>query len=403
MSTSTPKINVNFPPKFKSLFRPHRYKVYYGGRGSAKSWSVARFLILQSLRSPIRILCTREFQNSISASVLQLIASQIKLMKLDALFDVQKNTIKSITGSDFIFEGLRHNVTKIKSMEGIQYCWIEEGEKISAESLDVLIPTIRKPGSEIIITFNPDSLDDPVYQRYVVNPPDGCITQKVNYFDNKHFPDVLRREMEYMKRVDYQRYLHIWEGEARTHSDAQIFNGKFISDDFETPDDALFYYGADFGFSTDPSTLIRCYIRDNMLYIDHEWWGLHVEIDELPEAYKTVPDSQEWWIEADSSRPDTISYIKRKGYRIRGVEKTKVEDGIEFLKSFEKIVVHSRCKHTLEEFKNYSYIVDRLSGNITPKIEDKHNHCIDALRYALVPVMRSMGSMSLPDFVLEGI
>jgi phage terminase large subunit len=207
--------------------------------------------------------------------------------------------------------------------------------------------------------------------------------------------------MEYLKRVDYERYLHIWEGEPRTNSDAQIFKGKFFVEDFDTPDDVNFYYGADFGFSSDPSTLIRCFVRDNCLYIDHELWGLHIELDHLPKWYDQIPGSRDWWIEADSARPDTISLIRRSGYKIRGVEKTKVEDGISFLRSFERIVIKPECKYTVDEFRHYSYVVDKLSGNITPKIEDKHNHCIDALRYSLVPIMRRAGSMSVPDLPAE--
>ena len=382
------QIDLEIPDKIQEIYKPSRYKVFHGGRGSGKSWGVARWLIQIACLEGATILCTREYQKSISDSVLKLLDEQIKAMGLEDKFDVQRNVIYGPNGSQFIFEGLHHNVTKIKSMEGISYCWVEEGEKVSNESWDVLIPTIRKPGSEIIITFNPDSLDDPTYQRFVVNPPEDAIVVKVNHSDNPWFPDVLRKEMEYLHRVDYERYLHIWEGEPRTNTDAQIFKNKFIVEDFDTPPDVNFYYGADFGFSADPSTLIRCFIQDNRLYLDHEAWGLNIELDDLPRFYSQVPESDKWDIEADSSRPDTISYVRRKGYRIRGVQKTKVEDGIEFLKSFEKIVIHPRCEKAIEEFRHYSYVVDKLSGNITPKIEDKHNHVIDALRYSLVPIMR---------------
>jgi phage terminase large subunit len=381
-----------------AILNNSRYKVFYGGRGSGKSWGVARWLIFKAYTEKHTILCTREYQKSIQDSVLKLLSEQITVMKMTPFFDIQRNAIYGRNGSQIIFEGLHHNVTKIKSMEGVSLCWVEEGEKVSNESWDVLIPTIRKPNSEIIITFNPDSLDDPTYQRFVVNPPENSLVRKVNYQDNPWFPEVLRQEMEYLKRVDYERYLHIWEGEPRTNTDAQIFKGKFEVEDFDTPQDVTFYYGADFGFSSDPSTLVRCYIKDNRIYIDHEAWGLGVELDALPKFYEQVPESNAWWIEADSSRPDTISYVARRGYKIRGVQKTKVEDGIEFLKSYEKIIVHPRCKHTIEEFKHYSYAVDKLSGNITPRIEDKHNHVIDALRYSLVPVMRNRKSLSSTEY-----
>jgi len=396
-------MKLQLPNKLQPLFQASRYKIFYGGRGSGKSWGVARFLILQAYLQPLTILCTREYQKSIQDSVLKLLAEQIKDMGLEGFFEVQRNAIHGKNGSYFIFEGLHHNITKIKSMEGVHYAWVEEGEKVSNESWDVLIPTIRKPGSEIIVTFNPDSPDDPTYERFVKNPPENCISVQVNHADNPWFPEVLREEMEYLKRVDHERYLHIWEGLPRTQTDAQIFKGKFIVEDFDTPEDANFYYGADFGFAQDPSTLIRCYILDNRLYIDHELWGLHVETDQLPTWYEGIPGSRDWWIEADSARPDTISYIRRNGYKIRGVEKTKIEDGIQFIRSFEKIVINPRCKYTVEEFRHYSYVVDKLSGNITPKIEDKHNHLVDALRYSLIPVMRNKGATkALTGKILKG-
>ena len=319
----------------------------------------------------------------------------IDTIGLDQHFSVTKSEIIcNHNNSRFIFKGLYRNISSIKSLEGADVAWVEEAQTVSQESLDYLIPTIRKPGSEIWFTFNPDTLEDPVYKNFVLTKRDDTIAKKINFQDNPNFPDVLRKEMEYLHRVDYERYLHIWEGEPRTNTDAQIFKGKYSVEDFDTPGNVNFYYGADFGFSADPSTLIRCFVADNRLYIDHEAWGLHIELDDLPRFYSSVPESEKWDIDADSSRPDTISYVRRKGYKIRGVVKTKVEDGIEFLRSFEKIIIHPRCKHTAEEFKHYSYVVDKLSGNITPKIEDKHNHCIDALRYSLIPIMRNRGQQS---------
>ena len=191
--------------------------------------------------------------------------------------------------------------------------------------------------------------------------------------------------MEYCKRVDYEKYLWVWEGEYRKVSDALIFKGKFRVDDFETPQDAQFYYGADWGFSVDPTTLVRCYVKDSRLYIDYEAYGVGVDIDKTPELFDQVPDSRRWSIVADSARPETISYLQRAGFNIRGAHKGQgsVDDGIAYIRAFEEVVIHSRCKHVAEEFKTYSWKCDKLTGLPTPIPEDKNNHTIDALRYAL--------------------
>jgi len=186
--TITP--NVQFPSKFNTIFEPMRYKCYYGGRGSGKSVSVAQALIMLALRSKIRILCCREIQKSIQESVLKIIADKIEVMGLLSEFEIQKKTITCKNGSDFIFDGLKNNVTSIKSLEGVDYVWVEEAEAVTEESWDILIPTIRKANSEIWITFNPFDEQDPTYQMFVMNPPENCMTVKVNYMDNPFFPEV---------------------------------------------------------------------------------------------------------------------------------------------------------------------------------------------------------------------
>ena len=197
--------------------------------------------------------------------------------------------------------------------------------------------------------------------------------------------------MEYDKRVDYDRYMHVWEGHTRTISDAQVFKGKFRSDVFDTPEGATFYLGADWGFSQDPSVLVRAFIKDGRLWIDHEAYGVGVDIDDTPTLFDVVPDARKWMITADSARPETISYMQRHGYKMRSAKKGKgsVDDGVSFLRSFEEIVAHERCKHTLYELRHYSYKTDRLTGDVLPILEDKHNHCIDALRYGIEKIMLS--------------
>lgn len=373
-----------FPPAYKELFQPHRYKVYYGGRGSGKSWNVARALLILGIQKPLTILCTREVQNSISDSVHRLLREQIDALDINDFYRITQNGIFGANGTEFIFKGLKFNVREIKSTEGVDICWCEEAQAISKESWEVLIPTIRKEGSEIWVTFNPLDATDPTYKRFVEHQPPEAYVRKVNYDENPFFPEVLRKEAEWTKERDYEAYLHIWRGEVRRHSNTLVFAGYFKVAEFETPKHPRFYHGCDWGFAADPSVLIRCFIDGKTLYIDREAWGVGVEIDNTPALFDTIETARKWPIKADNARPETISYMRRQHFSIKGAKKWagSIEDGIEFLKSFD-IVIHPRCVHTIDEFNHYSYKVDKQTGDVLPVIVDTWNHCIDALRYSL--------------------
>ena len=282
-------------------------------------------------------------------------------------------------GAQFIFKGLQRSIQEIKSTEGINICWVEEAQSISESSWEVLIPTIRAEDSEIWISFNPQQEEDPTFQRFVVNTPPNSIIHKVGWQENPFFPNVLDVERRYMLSIDPEGYQHVWEGDCRKISDAVIFKGHFEVGTFdEPPEGTQFYYGSDWGFSQDPTTLVRSFVRNNCLYISDEAYGIGVELDDLPELFKTVPGAENWPIKADNARPETISHMRRKGFNIKGADKWKgsVEDGIAVLKGYEKIIIHERCKHAIEEFRLYSYKVDKQTGDILPIIVDKHNHCI---------------------------
>lgn len=373
----------------------HRYKVAYGGRGSGKSVGFADACLIKALKSKIRILCTRQLQTSIKDSVHKLLCDRIEALGLLDKFEVTRETIRCETGSEFIFKGIQNNVMEIKSMEGIDIAWCEEAQSISKDSWDVLIPTIRKEGSEIWVTFNPDHEEDETYQRFVKHPPPDCKSVLVNYTDNPYFPEVLRREMEYCKSVDYPRYEHIWLGKTIVETEAQIFKGKFEVLDFEAEPYTEFFYGADWGFANDPTALTRCFIENNCLYIDYEAGGVGVEMEEIPALFDSVPESRKWRIRADAARPETISYVARHGFDCVAAEKWKgsVEDGIEYMRSFEKIYIHPRCTHTLDEFKYYAYKKDKISGDVLPIVVDAWNHYIDSIRYALQPYIKNRGKM----------
>lgn len=383
---SNKNIQVDIPKVFEAWLEPYRYKVGYGGRGAGKSWAYAILLIVISLQKKVRILCCREYQANINQSVYRLLKDTIHRLGLDIYFKITNNEIVcTLTGSEFYFKGLHFNATEIKSFEGVDICWVEEAQSVTKASWDVLIPTIRKEGSEIWISFNPDLETDETYQRFVFNKADNELLEKINYDKNPYFPEVLREEMEHCKRVDFEAYQNIWLGECRKYSDAQIFKNKFEVADFETPKSAKFLFGADWGFAKDPNTLIRCYIENDCLYIDKELYAVGVELDQLPAFYRAMPNLERNKIMADNSRPETIHFMKKKGFWIEGAKKWggSVEDGISIMKSFEKIYIHPSCRHTADEFRFYSYKVDKLSGEILPVIEDKFNHCIDAIRYAL--------------------
>lgn len=381
---------------FAELYSPHRYKVFYGGRGSGKSQAVAQALTFLSSNINLRILCCREVQNSIKDSSYQVLKDMTKKLGIGHEYKFTESEIlHKRTGSRFIFSGLLRNENSIRSKEGIDICWIEEASSVSQRSWDVLTPTIRKPGSELWLTFNPLTTDDPT-NVFIENPPPGAYVRKVNYSDNPYFPDVLREQMKWDKANDYEKYLHIWEGFPLTISEAQIFRGKYsvesIPDDLYKHADRLFF-GADFGFARDPSTLVRCFIIDNRLYIDYEAYGVGVEIDELPDLYRSVPLSEKWPIKGDAARPETISYLSRNGFDIEAADKWQgsIEEGINFLKSFDKIIIDPRCTHAADEFRLYSYKTDRLTGEVLPIVLDKNNHVIDGLRYGLVDYIKARG------------
>lgn len=390
------EITIPVIDKLKFLITEnHRYKVAYGGRGSGKSIGFADSCLIKALSKKTRILCTRQLQTSIKDSVHKLLCDRIEKLGLSDYFEITRETIRCTNGSEFIFKGIQNNVMEIKSMEGIDIAWAEESQSISKESWDVLIPTIRQEGSEIWITFNPDREEDETYARFVLNPPPDCKTVLVNYTDNPFFPDVLRKEMEYCKEIDYPRYEHIWLGKTIIETEAQIFKGKFELKEFEAEPYTEFFYGADWGFSNDPTAITRSFIKDKCLYIEYEAGGVGVEMDELPALFDSVPDSRKWKIRSDCARPETISYVARQGFNCVAADKWKgsVEDGIEYLRSFEKIYIHPRCKHTYEEFKYYSYKKDKISGDILPIVVDAWNHYIDSIRYALEPYIKNKGKM----------
>ena len=401
------KARIEIPPKLIPVFAPphKRYRVAYGGRGSGKTFTFAKMLAIKGYmlaeegRSGT-LLCAREFMNSLAESSMEEIKHAIKSEAwLDDYYEVGEKFIRTKNGLiDFAFAGLRHNLDSIKSKAKILIAWVDEAETVSDIAWKKLLPTVREPNSEIWCSYNPETEGSATDVRFRKSDlgAEG-VAVEINWQDNPWFPDVLNLERERdLKNLPYEEYLWIWEGHYRQISEAQIFRGKYRIDNFEIDDsfgDPL--HGLDFGFANDPTAAVRLYIKDNTLYVSHEAGKVGLELDDTADYIKArIPDIEKYTVRADSARPESISYLKRHGLpRITGVQKGKgsVEDGIDFIRSFDEVVIHSSCKEVANEFNKYSYKVDKRTEDILPVPVDAYNHYIDAIRYALEPIMKNKG------------
>lgn len=386
-----------------------RYRCTYGGRGSAKSYTVALMAAVWGYSEPLRILCARELQASIRESMHAEISKAIKSVPwLADHYEVGEHYIRGRNGTEFIFRGLRHNITAIKSMSGIDLCIIEEAEDVPESSWIDLLPTIRAPKSEVWVVWNPKIDGSPVDKRFRKNPPDDAMVVEMHWRDNPWFTIELDKQRKDDQRwMDPSTYAHIWDGAYLVNSDAQVLAGKVAVQDFEAqagwngP-----YYGLDFGFSQDPTAAVRCWIHDGCLWVDYEAHSQHLEIDATA-AFLTrhIPGIEAHTMRADSARPESISYLQRHGLpRVIAAPKWpgSVEDGIAHLRSYRQIVIHSRCERLIEETRMYSYKVDRLTGDVLPVLVDAWNHGIDAVRYALAPLIRRRDP-SVVSMMVEGL
>lgn len=402
---------VQLPRKLLAAFGPPRgalrYRGAYGGRGSAKSFTFAKMAAIWGVVEPLRILCTRELQDSIKesfhAELKNAIASEPWLA---AAYDVGVDYLRGRNGTEFLFKGLRHNIGSIKSMAQIDLCIVEEAEDVPEASWQALEPTIRAPKSEIWVIWNPKLQGSPVDLRLrSEEPPARSRIVEMNYSDNPWFPvelDELRARQQ--RTLDPNTYAWIWEGAYLTRSDSQVFGGKWRVAEFEPgPDWDGPYQGLDWGFAQDPTAAVRCWLHGDRLYIEHEAGKVGLELDDTATYLAgEIPGFERYPARADSARPESISHVKRKGLpRILAAEKGKgsVEDGIENMRSYAEIIVHPRCVAVQSEMRLYSYKVDRLTGDVLPVLVDAHNHYIDAIRYALEPVMRqkTVAGLLLPS------
>lgn len=402
------ELKIKTPRWSKPWFKDARYKGVHGGRGSGKSHFVAEQLVEECvINKNLRAVCIREIQKSIKYSSKQLIEDKIKALGVSHLFDCQRDLIKRRGGDGVIlFQGMQdHTADSIKSLEGFKIAWIEEANRLSAKSLRLLRPTMRAEGAQIWASWNPESKDDPVddFLRGEF-APENAIVIEVNITDNPFAPQTLldeynedrKRAVRMQQAGDknaWAMFEHIWHGAYIEFSEAIVFSGKYIVDEFE-PDASWteVYYGADWGFAKDPTTVNRIFINGKKLYIRNEAHQVGCEIDHLPKLFDAVPEIRTHKIRADCARPETISYMKRQGFNIEAAAKWSgsVEDGVTYLKGFEQIIIHPDCPETAKEFKLYSYKMNRAS-DILPEILDMNNHHIDGIRYGLQPLIKNIG------------
>jgi phage terminase large subunit len=389
---------AEFPEKLSCLFEKSRYKVLYGGRGGAKSWGVARALLILAAKDPLRILCAREFQTSLKDSVHKLLCDQIQALGLETFYDVTQATIRAKNGSEFNFVGLKNNVANVKSYEGVDICWVEEAQTVSRSSWNVLVPTIRKENSEIWITFNPELETDETFQRFVVHAPDNAIVRKINWSDNPWFPQTLREEKDALKNRDRQAYNNVWEGLCRVTVDGAIFADQMQQAEFDgritkvpydpsKPVHAVFDLGwADhtaiwfLQFVGMETRLIR-YIQDTQKTMTHYLATLQT----FGYVYDTI------WLPHDAQNKTlaaagmTIEQIVRNaGFKTRVLDKVPVVDSINAARTiFPKCYFdRENTAEGLQCLRHYRYEVDPDTKQFsrTP-LHDHYSHGADAFRY----------------------
>jgi len=410
------KARIELPPKLIPVFSGNaRYRGAYGGRGSAKTRS---FALMSAVRAYMFaeagvsgvILGLREFMNSLEDSSMEEIKQAIRSVPwLNDYFDIGERYIRTKNRRVWYgFAGLRHNLDSIKSKARILIAWVDEAETVSEVAWQKLLPTVREGGSEVWVTWNPEKDGSPTDKRFRKDAPSEAKVVELNYADNPWFPDVLDQErLSDRDRLDDQTYAWIWEGAYRENSDAQVLSGKYRVAEFEPqPGWDGPYYGIDWGFSQDPTAGVKCWIHEGRLWVEYEAGKVGLENDDIASfMIQRLPGIEQHAVRADSARPETISHVKSKGRdgkrpclpRLAGVEKWKgsVEDGISHLRSYKEIVIHTRCAGVLKEARLYSYKVDRLTGDVLTDIVDANNHYMDAIRYALAPLIKRKGAVGI--------
>ena len=395
MNSLNQQPTIKFPDKLEFLFEPHRYKVAYGGRGSGKSWGFARALITLGANKPLRILCAREVQKSIKQSVHQLLSDQIQALGLGSFYEILESEIRGQNGTQISFAGLATNtVESIKSFEGVSIVWVEEGQSVSKRSWDILIPTIRKEGSEIWVSFNPDVDTDDTYQRFVVNPPDNAMVAKINYSDNPWFPDVLEEERLH-SLAHNPDYKNIWEGECKAAVDGAIYaneireaqeNGRITT----VPYDPMLkvHVVMDLGWN-DSMSVILCQrgVSDIRIigYIEDD----HRTLDSYSSELKSLNYNWGQMFLPHDGRTKDFKYgisaediMRKQGWDVRIVPMNDIESGIKLARmNFHRCYFDKAATRLVDCLKHYRRSINSNTQEPGAPLHDEYSHGADAFRY----------------------
>ena len=391
-------VTANFPAKLQPLFRPKRYKVLYGGRGGAKSWGIARALLIIATERPIRVLCTREVQKSIKDSVHRLLQDQIAALGYSALFEVTRDEIRCpSTGSLFLFAGLSdHTVDSVKSFEGVDIVWVEEGHSVTKRSWSILIPTIRKDGSEIWVSFNPELDTDETYVRFIVNTPPDCVLIEVNWQDNPWFPEVLRKEKDHLYKVDPEAAETVWGGKCRSSVEGAIYSRE-ISDLVRdkrfrpVPHDPMLKVHTvwDLGWNDQMSIILAQRVSSEIRIVEYiedshktlaeyvailkerrfNWGSDFLPHDGAAKDYKTGKSAQE--------------ILQALGRSVQIVPRADIESGIKLARMlFPRVFFDDpKASRLVDCLKRYRRTIPVSTGEPATPLHDEYSHGADAFRY----------------------
>ena len=394
----TPTIqNAEFPVKLSFLFEPCRYKVAYGGRGGAKSWGIARALLILAAKNPLRILCAREFMTSMKDSVHKLLCDQIESLGLLGFYEITQNSIRGKNGSEFAFVGLKNNVANVKSYEGVSICWVEEAQTVSRLSWNTLIPTIRKEKSEIWISFNPELESDETYQRFVLNPPANSKVVKINWSDNPWFPETLRLEKDALKARDIEAYNTVWEGLCRQTVDGAVFAREVQMAELEDRITKVAY---------DPSKPVHAVFDLGWSDATAIWFVQFIGMETrliryIEDSQKTITDYlakmqtfgyvyDTLWLPHDAENKTLAAagrsieqIVKASGYKTKIIPRTPIVDSINAARTLFRNCWFDRenCYDGLQCLRHYRYEVDpdTKAFSKTP-VHDQYSHGADAFR-----------------------
>jgi len=391
---------VSIPEIFAPLFQPQRYKILHGGRGSGKSVNVVKALLILGMQSKLRILCTREVQKSIKDSVKALLDDEIESMGFSSFYESLDQEIRGKNGTLFVFAGLAsHTIDSIKSFANCDICWVEEGQSVSKRSWDVLTPTIRKEGSEIWVTFNPELESDETYQRFVLNPPSNAFVIQVNYDQNPFFTDILEAERLDTQRRDPKGYAQIWEGKCLPAVAGAIYydevataeNEKRIRD---VPYDPMLKVHVVFDLGWNDAMAISLvqrqgselriieYIEDSHKTLDHysaelkkknyNWGTLYLPHDGRNKDFKTGKSAEE--------------IMQAFGWNVAITPNMSIEDGIRLVRmTFNRIYLNKdKCERLIQCAKRYRRSINQQTNEPGAPMHDEWSHGSDVLRYTCV-------------------